>query len=747
MAKRREPLDLDSPSATTPGSSQGPGDADSYDAVPSAHLTDRLVELELRLRALILERRSESERLGTAFPLPPAAPALDDPDALRAEAGELGARITSRVSTTQAMPPLLALAERFSLDAHQRDALLIAAAPSIDSRFARYYAALHPTHAPEPTVDLCLSLWTDTVSERLSLRRVFREGGRLSESHLLLIDRDRALHGDSFLNLALRPSERALEWLLGETGLDAQLRSHTQLIDPTIGLDAAVLPEGLRASIDALIAHHAEYRDLLTSSGLSARITHGRGIVMAFIGPPGTGKTFTAEAVAKELGKRLLVVDPAQVLSPKQPVEVNLAGLFREAHLQNAVVFFDECESLLGHRLASGSSGLAPTVLAAMERFDGVIILATNLPQLLDEAVDRRLLLRAVFEIPSVSLRRRLWESHLPSGLLRAPDVSTDRLAADFELTGGHIKNAVLVAVNRALGRTERPIALTHADLETAARSQIRARISEYAERTATPLRLSDMVLPTEAADQIAEILAAARCRSVVFQEWGFAKKLTKGRGLSALFDGEPGTGKTLCAEILAAELGLVLYRINVANVVSKYIGETEKNLTRVFQEAENARCLLLFDEADALFGQRTEMKTANDKYANMEINVLLQLVERHEGIVVLTTNLKKGIDKAFERRISYKVYFPFPEPEYRERIWRDLLPKEAPLSTDVDFWVLGQSFELSGGSIKNALLRAAYRAAAASRPIAMEDLLSAAKYECAAAGKLYRVVSVDEFG
>ncbi|MBT9555056.1 MAG: ATP-binding protein [Myxococcales bacterium] len=747
MAKRREPNAPDGAPLTTTAASALSSDPASYDTAPFQHLTDRLLELELRLRALILDRRVESERLGAALPLPPAAPVLDDPDALRGEAGALGELILARIAASSALPPLLALAERFALDAHERDALLIAAAPSVDGRFARYYAALHPSHAPEPTVDLCLSLWTDTVTERLTLRRVFREGGRLAESHLLLIDRDRTLHGDSFLNLALRPSERALGWLLGETGLDVQLRSHTRLVEPAVGLDAAVLPEGLRASIDALIAHHAEYRDVLSSSGLGARISHGRGIVMAFIGPPGTGKTFTAEAVAKELGKRLLVVDPAQVLSPKQPIEVNLAGLFREAHLQNAVVFFDECESLLGHRLASGSSGLAPTVLAAMEHFDGVIILATNLPQLLDEAVDRRLLLRAVFEVPSVSLRRRLWESHLPSGLRRATDVSTERLAADFELTGGHIKNAVLVAVNHALGRTERPIVLSHHDLETAARSQIRARISDYAERTPTPLRLADMVLPPEAADQVTEILAAARSRSLVFQEWGFAKKLTKGRGLSALFDGEPGTGKTLCAEILAAELGLVLYRINVANVVSKYIGETEKNLTRVFQEAENARCLLLFDEADALFGQRTEMKSVNDKYANMEINVLLQLVERHEGIVVLTTNLKKGIDKAFERRISYKVYFPFPEPEYRERIWRDLLPQEAPLSTDVDFWVLGQSFELSGGSIKNALLRAAYRAAAAVRPISMDDLLSAAKYECAAAGKLYRVVSVDEFG
>ncbi|MFT5434244.1 MAG: SpoVK/Ycf46/Vps4 family AAA+-type ATPase, partial [Myxococcota bacterium] len=249
-----------------------------------------------------------------------------------------------------------------------------------------------------------------------------------------------------------------------------------------------------------------------------------------------------------------------------------------------------------------------------------------------------------------------------------------------------------------------------------------------------------------ETSSQIGEILAAARSRSTVFQEWGFGAKLNKGRGLSALFDGEPGTGKTLCAEILAAELGLTLYRINVANVVSKYIGETEKNLTRIFKEADDSHCMILFDEADSLFSQRTDVKSVHDKYSNMEINVLLQLMERYDGLVVLTTNLKKSIDKAFERRLGFKVSFPFPDAEYREEIWRHIIPSTAPVADDLDFWVLGRSFELSGGSIKNAILRAAYRAAAAQRAISQNDLVEAAKYECAAAGKLYRLYQPDEF-
>jgi SpoVK/Ycf46/Vps4 family AAA+-type ATPase len=207
------------------------------------------------------------------------------------------------------------------------------------------------------------------------------------------------------------------------------------------------------------------------------------------------------------------------------------------------------------------------------------------------------------------------------------------------------------------------------------------------------------------------------------------------------MFDGEPGTGKTLSAEVIAAELGLSLMRVNVANVVSKYIGETEKNLTRVFAEARGAQSILLFDEADSLFSKRVEVKQANDRFANMEVNVLLQLIERYDGLVLLTTNLKTSLDNALERRLSFKINFPFPDATMRATIWRSMLPSSAPMADDIDFEALAQSFELSGGSIKNAVLRAAYRAAATHVPLDMDLFEEAAKRECQAAGKLFRTV------
>ena len=671
-----------------------------------------------------------------------------DPDELDEEAAELAGSIAERVTATDRAAvklPLRDIVERFGLDDFERDVVLLGLAPSLDLRFGRYFGLMRddPFKA-RLDVDLALGLLGGGLADRIRNRRYFAVDSPLVRSHLIALDRHRVEMGDSFLSLGIRMPPRVMGWLLGEDALDESLQGFSKLIDPDVSFDQVVLQPAIRDSIRAMVHNHAEYLETLKLWRLDDTITYGRGIVLLFVGPPGTGKTMTAKAMARELGKRLLLVDPQQIFDLKRPVEDNLADLFREAKLQDAVVFFDECEGVLSHR-ATGNPQVS-LILSAIEHYDGIIVMSTNLPQLLDDSLDRRVLYRVVFEPPSVSLRRRIWEVHLPDGVPLADDVDLGLLSRMFEFTGGYIKNAVLVAVNRALTRPERPARLNHQDLEIAARSQLRARLNEYAERHMTKLRLTDLVLPPETEAQVHEIVAAARSRSIVFQEWGFGDKLSKGKGLSALFDGEPGTGKTLCAEILAAELGLTLYRIQVANVVSKYIGETEKALTRVFKEADQSHCLLLFDEADSLFSKRTDVKSVQDKYANMEINVLLQLMERYDGLVVLTTNLKKGIDKAFERRLTFKVNFPFPEPEQREDIWSHLLPDRAPVDDDLDFYVLGKSFELSGGSIKNAIVRAAYRAASESRRISMHDLLEAAKYECAAAGKLYRIYKQDDF-
>jgi SpoVK/Ycf46/Vps4 family AAA+-type ATPase len=262
--------------------------------------------------------------------------------------------------------------------------------------------------------------------------------------------------------------------------------------------------------------------------------------------------------------------------------------------------------------------------------------------------------------------------------------------------------------------------------------------MGHLAEVADAALSLEDVILPDDTLDQIQQILSAVRNRQMVLRNWGLSQRIHRGTGICCLFDGDPGTGKTLCAEVIATELQLTLLRVNIAGIVDKYIGETEKNLTRVFSRARPDIHMLLFDEADSLFSKRTEVSRSTDRYSNMDINVLLQLVERYEGITVLTTNLKKSIDAAFERRFAFKVSFPVPDKEERRRIWLHLLPETIPTAEAVDYEFLS-TIELTGGEIKNAIMRGAYRAAHEGKLIDLDHLIAAARKEASAAGRLVR--------
>jgi SpoVK/Ycf46/Vps4 family AAA+-type ATPase len=252
----------------------------------------------------------------------------------------------------------------------------------------------------------------------------------------------------------------------------------------------------------------------------------------------------------------------------------------------------------------------------------------------------------------------------------------------------------------------------------------------------ASRARLDQVVLDADARAELCELIAAVRARATVMRDWGLGARCARGRGLSALLSGESGTGKTLACEVVAAECGLPLLRVNAAVLVDKYIGETEKNLARAFAQARAAGAILLFDEADALFGARTQVKGANDRYANLETNVLLQLMEEHAGVVLLTTNLAGNIDRAFLRRIAFKIALAPPDEAARAAIWRIALAGVQTEET-VDVELLAERFPLAGGGIRNAVLRAAYRAAAAGRKITQADLGGCAALEYQGSGRV----------
>ncbi|HEX8108960.1 MAG TPA: ATP-binding protein, partial [Kofleriaceae bacterium] len=273
--------------------------------------------------------------------------------------------------------------------------------------------------------------------------------------------------------------------------------------------------------------------------------------------------------------------------------------------------------------------------------------------------------------------------------------------------------------------------------LEASVGRRLSLRLGTYGTVVHRKARFAELVLPDDVIDTLHDMIAMVRERAQILERWGYQRHLGISRGVAGLFSGEPGTGKTMAASVVASELGLELVRIDLSAVVSKYVGETEKNLGRIFDEAQDAHAMLLFDEADSLFGKRTELKTAQDRFANLEVNYILQRMESFDGVSVLTTNAESAIDPALQRRLNFRIRFPEPEPEERARLWRQLLPPQAGLHDRVDFFALAERFEMTGGYIKNAVVRAAVIAARAGRGLTAEDLWTGAHQEYVEMGKV----------
>jgi hypothetical protein len=324
--------------------------------------------------------------------------------------------------------------------------------------------------------------------------------------------------------------------------------------------------------------------------------------------------------------------------------------------------------------------------------------------------------------------RAQYWQAALsPHGLsVRDPD----ELAARFTVGPGTIRTVVEAVARSA------PEDVTAA-IDGTMRQHLETRLGAVATRVTRLASWSQIVLPADIQDSIIELLARVRHRRKVYDTWGFDEVITSARGLTALFQGGPGTGKTLVASAIAQDLGLDLYRVDLSRVMSKWIGETEQNLAKVFDAAEEGQALILFDEADSLFGKRTEVRTSVDRYANLETNYLLQRLDTFEGVAILTTNFGTAIDAAFKRRLSCRLTFPFPDEEARERLWRVHLPERMPRAGKLDLAGIARRFRMSGGYIRNAALRAAFLAAEEGTALAQDHLERAVRAEFREGGKL----------
>jgi AAA+ superfamily predicted ATPase len=432
------------------------------------------------------------------------------------------------------------------------------------------------------------------------------------------------------------------------------------------------------------------------------------GALCVVTGASGTGKTSWARSLALSMSRPALAVDLAAAAATGRHVAGEIRELLEDAALEGYAVVIDNAQGLV-----RGGTRFASMFADVLDEVAVQAVLVVEDASELDPRLVGRALSRVRIDHPPAAIRKQLWRA------ARLPDEQANLLAEDLVLSPRQIANASVLVDAGGI------------DPLVAAVEQLPVRCALTIPDRATA-KLDALILPSDTRDEIVEVIGAIRARWVVQHGWGLVRG-TRGRAVSALFDGDSGTGKTLACEVIAAEVGLPLMRVNVATLVDKYVGETEKNLTRVFDEAKAHGGILFFDEADALFGSRTDGGRAQDRYANLATNLLLQLMEDFAGIVLLTTNLKRNIDQAFMRRITFKVYFESPEPAERERLWRMNIPDGAR----VDTHRLATAFELTGGSIRAAALRAAYRAAAASRDVEMVDLIECAKLEAAGMGRV----------
>ncbi|ADP85030.1 ATP-binding protein [Pseudofrankia inefficax] len=618
------------------------------------------------------------------------------------------------------------LADAFELTPFDTDVVLTCLAPEIDRRFGRLYAYLHDDVTRRaPSVDLVLTLWCTDGAARLAARARLAPGAPLRRHGLVRLDETGEPRPASMLECALRLDPRLARHLLGDDDPDDRLAAVLVRAEPDAPVDT---PPPVDATGGLPPDHVEELLALFHRAGPE--------IVVYLDGPAGSGRAALARAFARALARPLLVArcDGLAGEPPARVAElVRLVG--REARLRGAVTCWRDADRLgADDRRAAFAEALAdgpgPVLVGGLEPWDG--------PE-----PARRPFARLRFDRPDAEARHRLWSAALDGAALdKATLDETDppdaaALAAAFRFTAGQIREAVAAGVMLALTRDPAAPRLRQADLATACRTRSGRELAHLARHVVTSYGWDDLVLPPERMAQLRELADQVRHRGLVHDTWAFGRAVAPAGGIIALFAGPPGTGKTMAASVLANALGVDLYAIDLATTVSKYIGETEKNLGRVFEAAADSNAVLFFDEADALFGRRTQVRDAHDRYANIETSYLLQRIETHPGVVILATNLRKNMDEAFVRRFRATLEFPPPGEAERLRIWERIWPSAAPRAADVDLGALARAIDLPGGHIRNIVLGGAFLAAADGGIITMAHLLRATRGEYEKLGKI----------
>jgi len=584
--------------------------------------------------------------------------------------------------------PLLQLFDRFELDEFEKNCVILAYAALLDEKYEKLFAYLQDDISKKlPTLSLAVSLFMERDGSAQAYVARFTE----SRSFTGLFDAEKRRSG--FLAL----SRETAGFLNGHIEFPPGFRLFDPAADPDT--DKLLVQQEQAGELDSLFSQPK-------SAGLLS-------------GSEGSGRRFQVEQVCRRQRVRCLFVD------------LRLAGQESETVFKAGILarLTDSCLCLSGLETRDTEGNLVPPAPELAEAASLVDLYSGRLFLLSEKPLHLNLNLPALeLELPALGTDERLilFRAFL-EGTALAKDVSLEELASKFHFTPRQIKLAARQAMSlcRVTGR-----ALSAAELHRCCYRQVVHKLDTLASRVRPGYSWDDLVLPETQKKLLHQACAHVHYQHQVYSEWGFQRKVTYGRGLSVLFAGVPGTGKTMCAQIMAKELNMEMYKINISQVISKYIGETEKNLQAVFREAKNSNCILFFDECDALFSKRSEVKDSHDRNANVETAYLLQQIEEYDGVCILATNLLQNIDEAFLRRITFVIHFPFPDVEMRRRIYQGTMPEQTPLSEDIDWDFLAEKFKLSGGYIKNIVVAAAFMAAQEHTAVGMRHLLNAAVNE-----------------
>ena len=618
--------------------------------------------------------------------------------------------------------PLERIVERFELSPQDEDVLLICLSPHIS--FTVWNLLIYAQGSVLKAY-LEVGFLADMLNppqDLISERSWCEPSSTLISSGLLYTEPPReGSVSTSILSNSIQAPHYLANAILGNIPLDEQLQSFCTIDPSRVALEDVILTRAAKDKVTSIVQGFFQSELLLNID------TQTWSILLS--GPRNSGKTSLSRALATSFKRPLFTIHLDRL--PRGAKATSLLKLIgNNARFLNAVLHFIKPEII-----SPSDPNLFGVFEELLRQHPGIAILETHDNTSLHESLESSLHFTVDLGRPDADIRLNVWRKFLPEEAIENEEINVSNLASTYDLTSGQISAAISWASQLSLTRT--PPRLTQEDLIEGAVSQLRTKLDDLTELSTARLTMEHLVLPEEPLKQVNEFLNACRFRHNVMNEWGFARRLVTGRGLVALFTGDPGTGKTLTAEILANELGLRLQIVSIPKIVSKWVGETEKNVRKVFSHAKAQNSMLLFDEADSLFATRVKVERAQDHFQNMEVNNLLQEIERFDGVVILTTNLETNMDDAFQRRILFKIEFPVPKKEQRLAIWKSLIPKQVPLEDEIDFEILAEDFELTGGQIKNAIIRAAYQCYSQNQGFTQDALELSAWQQAVSAGRL----------